>query len=85
MTMDFDSLSDADRQTLNLEYLPRLTLANVNEHLEQGAARSARIRSKLACEPDIAYGDSPGQTIEVFPGVRLHHAKALYCRAMSVT
>lgn len=70
MTIDFNALSDADRQTLNLEYLPRLTLPDVDGHLEKAAARSAQVRARLACQSDIAYGDSPGQTIDVFPGAR---------------
>lgn len=52
---------------INMQYLPRLTVANVDEYLEKSTERSARIRKKLTCKIDIAYGDSPGQTLDVFP------------------
>ena len=69
-TMNFTALSDADRQTLNIEYLPRLSLSNVDEHLDKAAARSTRTRVELKCALDVAYGDTSGQTIDVFPGAR---------------
>ena len=61
------TLSVEQIEHINLQYLPRLTLANVEEYLEKSAERSARVRKKLACEIDVAYGDTPGQTLDIFP------------------
>jgi len=57
----------AEREALNLEYLPRLTVPNVDEYLENAALRSATVREGLECHIDVSYGDTPGQTIDVFP------------------
>lgn len=65
--MPFENMSKAELDVLNLEYLPRLTIANVDEYLENAAARSAAVRERLECHIDVSYGDTPGQTIDVFP------------------
>jgi len=62
------SLSKPDIDHINLQYLPRLTVPNVEAYFEASAKRSARVRKKLTCEIDVAYGDTPGQTLDVFPG-----------------
>ena len=60
-------LSKHEIDEINLQYLPRLTVPNVEEYLNKSAERSARIRKKLTCEIDLAYGDTPGQKLDVFP------------------
>ncbi|MSP66704.1 MAG: alpha/beta hydrolase [Alphaproteobacteria bacterium] len=55
---------------INLEYLPRLTVKNADEYLQKSAKRSARVRKQLACHLDVAYGDTAGQTLDVFPAAR---------------
>lgn len=61
------TLSAEQIEHINLQYLPRLTVPNVEGYLEKSAERSARVRKKLACEIDVAYGDTPGQTLDIFP------------------
>lgn len=65
--MSVENISKAEREALNLEYLPGLTIPNVDEYLENAAARSAAVRERLECHIDVSYGDTPGQTIDVFP------------------
>ena len=63
-------LTKAQIDDINLQYLPRLTVNNADEYLQKSAARSARVRNKLACRIDVAYGDTPGQTLDIFPAAR---------------
>jgi arylformamidase len=63
------SLSKRDIDHINLQYLPRLTVPNVEEYFESSAKRSARVRKKIGCELDIAYGDTLGQKLDVFPAI----------------
>ena len=60
-------LSQAEIDHINLQYLPRLTVPNVEEYLEHSAERSARVRDELDCEIDVAYGDTAGQMLDLFP------------------
>ena len=59
--------STQEIEHINLQYLPRLTVPNVEGYLEKSAERSARVRKKLGGEIDLAYGDSAGQKLDVFP------------------
>jgi arylformamidase len=61
------TLSKQDIDHINMQYLPRLIVANVEGYLQKSADRSARVRKKLTCKRNIAYGDTPGQTLDVFP------------------
>lgn len=63
-------LTKAQISDINHQYLPRLTVKNADEYLQKSAERSARVRKKLTCQMDIAYGDTPGQTLDIFPAVR---------------
>ena len=63
-------LSKRDIDHINLQYLPRLTVPNADEYLEKSAKRSARTRKKLSCDIDVAYGDTPGQTLDIFPAAK---------------
>jgi arylformamidase len=55
---------------LNLQYLPRLTVKNADDYIRASAERSARARRRLNCELDVAYGDTAGQILDVFPAAR---------------
>ena len=55
---------------MNAQYSPRLSVPNVEEYLEATAASSAKVRSALNGELDIAYGDSDGQKLDVFPAAK---------------
>ena len=61
------ALSTQEIEHINLQYLPRLTVPNVEGYLEKSAERSARVRKKLGGEIDLSYGDSAGQKLDVFP------------------
>ena len=63
-------LTKAQIDDINLQYLPRLTVNNVDGYLEKSAARSARARKKLVCRIDVPYGDTPGQMLDIFPAAR---------------
>ena len=63
-------LTKAQINDINLQYLPRLTVKNADEYLQKSAARSARVRKKLACRIDVPYGDTPGQMLDIFPAAR---------------
>ncbi len=59
--------SKQEIEHINLQYLPRLIVPNVEGYLEKSAERSARARKKIGGEIDLAYGDTPGQKLDVFP------------------
>ena len=59
--------SAAEIRELNRQYLPRRSVPNVQDYFDRSAARSARVRKQLDGVIDIAYGDTPGQTLDVFP------------------
>ena len=63
-------LTKAQIDDINLQYLPRLTVNNAEEYLQKSAARSARLRNKIACQIDVPYGDTPGQTLDIFAAAR---------------
>ena len=63
-------LTKAQIDDINLQYLPRLTVKNADEYLQKSAARSARVRKKLACRIDVPYGDTSGQMLDIFPAAR---------------
>ncbi|MCB1511173.1 MAG: alpha/beta hydrolase [Hyphomicrobiaceae bacterium] len=66
-------LSQAERDDLNQQYMPRLAVPNADDYLERAAARSAAARSRLGGLIDVAFGDTPGQTLDIFPAA---HDKA---------
>lgn len=55
-------------EDLNYQYLPGRTVSNPGDYLAASAKRSAATRRRLACSLDIAYGDSKGQILDIFPG-----------------
>ena len=65
--MQFEDLSTAEIEDLNIAYLPRRTVANADEYLRLAAERSAGVRTELTCHLDIAYGDTPLQSLDIFP------------------
>jgi arylformamidase len=62
------TLTDAEKDDINYQYLPRFTVANAQEYLDAAKRRSARALRKLDGRLDIAYGDTPGQKLDVFAG-----------------
>ena len=56
-----------DRDTLNQQYLPRLSVKNSDELTAKYEKRSARVRATLDAALDMPYGDSVRQTLDIFP------------------
>ena len=65
--MNHENITEAERKVLNLEWLPLLTIQNVDKYFEGARTRSATARGRLDCCLDISYGDSPRQVQDVFP------------------
>lgn len=51
-------------------YNNRLRVPAFAQHLAHWQSGSARARQALACRLDLAYGDQPGETLDVFPAAR---------------
>lgn len=56
-----------DRETLNQQYLPRLSVHNADQLTEASERRSARVRATLDAKLDVPYGESSRQTLDIFP------------------
>ena len=56
-----------DREGLDYQYAVRERVANALELIAQGAEASEATRRDLEVRLDQAYGDTPGQTVNVFP------------------
>mgnify|MGYP002858555623 CR=1 FL=1 len=64
------NLTRAEIKDINLQYLPRLTVKNADEYLQRSAQRSLRVRRQISCHIDVPYGDTKGQTLDIFPSLR---------------
>ncbi len=62
--MNYGHLDDA---TVNAQFSPRIAVPDCEEWLARDAALSAETRKKLDHTADIAYGESPGERLDVFP------------------
>src|SRR5881409_1765600 len=58
---------DYDRAALDREYDNRAKVKDAPEWLERYARESAKARAEISCRLDVAYGPSPGETLDVFP------------------
>jgi arylformamidase len=58
---------DYDREGLDFQYAVRERVPNALELIAQGAEASAAARRDLDVRLDEAYGDTPGQTVNVYP------------------
>src|SRR2546425_774939 len=58
---------DYDRAALDREYNNRAKVKDAPEWLERYPRESAKARAELSCRLDVAYGPSPGETLDVFP------------------
>jgi arylformamidase len=59
-----------DPATLDDEYQPRRRVPDCDRLFERWARDSAIAREREARRLDIAYGDAPGETLDVFPTMR---------------
>ncbi|HYY05562.1 MAG TPA: alpha/beta hydrolase [Candidatus Limnocylindria bacterium] len=55
-----------DREALDREYNNRAKVKDAAEWLERYARASAAARTELSCRLDVAYGPSPGETLDIF-------------------
>lgn len=62
--MAYDHLDDA---TINAQFSPRIAVPDCEEWLARDATLSAETRGKLRHTADIAYGESAGERLDVFP------------------
>src|SRR3989442_12671799 len=58
---------DYDRAALDREYNNRAKVKDAPEWLQRYARESAKARAELSCRLDVAYGPSPGGTLDAFP------------------
>ena len=65
--MDLNALSDDE---LEAHMNPRIAVAETEDYLADYAERSAEARERMSGKLDIAYGDSPGQKLDVFRAVK---------------
>jgi arylformamidase len=56
-----------DQKALDAQYDLRAAVPRFPEHAAGWAARSAAARREHACRLDIAYGDGPAETLDLFP------------------
>src|SRR3989442_806568 len=76
---------DYDRAALDREYDNRAKVKDAPEWLERYARESAKARAEISGRLDVAYGPSPGETLDVFPapglgagaGPRVHPRRLL--------
>jgi arylformamidase len=52
---------------MNQQYSPRISVPDAEAYLAANAAESAAVRDRLECKLDIAFGDSDGQKLDIFP------------------
>jgi arylformamidase len=64
--------SRTDPEWLDRMYNNRARVPEHGEYFERWRAQSAVVRSQAAGALDVAYGDAPGQTLDVFTTVRPH-------------
>ncbi len=68
--MNYEKMTESQRKLLNREWLPLLSIQNVDRYFEGAKTRSAHAREWLTCCLDIiAYGESPRQVLDVFSAV----------------
>ncbi len=65
--MGFENLTPEQLTALNDAYLPRRTVANADHYFNCANERSAEFRDRQTCVLNVAYGDGPLQTVDIFP------------------
>lgn len=61
-----------DAQWLEQMYNNRARVPEYAQHFERWARESERARRELPCTLDIAYGEDPGERLDVFPASKPH-------------
>ena len=60
---------DYDQETLDAQYNQRTLVPDADDYIAVDVAESARVRQKLDCRIDVAYGPGEDETLDVFPAV----------------
>ena len=64
--------SDWNPQWLDRMYNNRLLVPGHAAHFARWAEESRKAREQLPCQLNLHYGDSPGETLDVFPACEVH-------------
>ena len=63
---------------MNIQYSPRTSVPDAEDYLAKNAEMSAAVREKLDCTLDIAFGESEGQKLDVFPAAKANSPVHLF-------
>ena len=69
---------DYDQETLDAQYNQRSLVPDADDYIAVDIAESARVREKLDCRIDVAYGPSADETLDVFPAAAPGSPVAVY-------
>ena len=69
---------DYDQETLDAQYNQRSLVPDADDYIAVDVAESARVREKLDCRIDVAYGPSEDETLDVFPAAAPGSPVAVY-------
>ena len=58
---------DYDQETLDAQYNQRSLVPDADDYIAVDVAESARVRQKLDCRIDVAYGPGEDEKLDVFP------------------
>ena len=58
---------DYDQETLDAQYNQRSLVPDADDYIAVDVAESARVREKLDCRIDVAYGPDEDEKLDVFP------------------
>ena len=58
---------DYDQETLDAQYNQRSLVPDADDYIAVDVAESARVRQKLDCRIDVAYGPGEDETLDLFP------------------
>ena len=63
---------------MNIQYSPRTSVPDAEDYLAKNAEMSAAVREKLDGTLDIAFGESEGQKLDVFPAAKANSPVHLF-------
>ncbi|MCI0525821.1 MAG: alpha/beta hydrolase, partial [Nitrospira sp.] len=61
-----------DQAALDAQYNLRRRHPNFQDYFDKNEQKSERVRQALSCQLDIAYGNRPGERLDVFPAPELN-------------
>ena len=69
---------DYDQEALDAQYNQRSLVPDADDYIAVDVAESERVRQKLECRIDVAYGPSEDEKLDVFPAVAPGSPFAVY-------